>query len=97
VLGGWNTTYAAHPRQFSAKSDELILSSAMDDVGPQGENINFLSPNQHYTRCSTNSLSIHYFGARSSYLTAGFHQSLKRALYPPSFIDELTKMIATQT
>jgi hypothetical protein len=42
VLGGGNTTYAARPCQFSTESDELMLSGATDDVGPQGENINFL-------------------------------------------------------
>jgi hypothetical protein len=33
--------------KFSAESDVLVLSGGLIDVGPQGENINFLSPSSH--------------------------------------------------
>jgi hypothetical protein len=61
-LGGWNTTYVARPCQFSAESDWLVLSSGSVDVGPQGENINLLSPSSHPATFSTNSSSIHSCG-----------------------------------
>jgi hypothetical protein len=66
VLGGWNTTHSACPCQFSAESDELMLSGGAVDVGPQGENINFLSSSDHPALFSTNSLSIYDFGGSFS-------------------------------
>jgi hypothetical protein len=46
---------------ISGESDVLMVSSGAVDVGPKGENINFLTPSSHFASFSTNCWSIYDF------------------------------------
>jgi hypothetical protein len=82
---------------FQPKVMSWCLSGATDDVGPQGENINFLSPNQHFTHCSTNSLSIHDFGGSFFFPDCWFPWELTKSSISPLPHWWTHEMIAIET